>query len=79
MMRTLRYKDMTIKFMSKNEKDKLTSILFAQSVAGARNVKPIERLEAFHNDIGAVILGAPKSDCAQASWNLTKVGKEGPL
>jgi len=54
--------------MNKKEKDKLTSILFAQNVAGARNVKPMKRLEALHNDIGAVICG----NKPRASWNLTK-------
>ena len=58
--------------MNKKDKDKLTMILFAQNVAGARNVKPMKRLEALHNDIGSVILGASKTDCAQASWALTK-------
>jgi hypothetical protein len=32
-------------------------ILFMQNIAGARNVKPIKRLEALHNDIGAMING----------------------
>jgi hypothetical protein len=58
--------------MTKQDKDKLTMILLAQSVAGSRNVKPMKRLEALHNDIGSVILGASKTDCAQASWALTK-------
>ena len=58
--------------MTKQDRDKLTMILFAQSVAGSRNVKPMARLEALHNDIGAVILGASKADSAQASWALTK-------
>ena len=54
--------------MTKKETDQLTTILFAQTVAGARNVKPMERLEALHNDIGAVILGGKP----EASWALTK-------
>ena len=58
--------------MKKQDKDKLTMILFAQNVAGARNVKPMKRLEALHNYIGAVIHGASKVDSAQASWALTK-------
>ncbi len=36
---------------------KLTFILLMQNIAGARNVKPIKRLEALHNDIGSLILG----------------------
>ena len=36
---------------------KLTFILLMQNIAGARNVKPMKRLEALHNDIGALILG----------------------
>jgi hypothetical protein len=43
--------------MNEEQKKQLTMILFMQSVAGARNVKPIERLEALHNDIGAMIQG----------------------
>ena len=40
--------------MNKQDKDKLTMILFAQNVAGARNVKPMKRLEALHNDSRSV-------------------------
>ena len=58
--------------MNKEMKDKLTMILFWQNVAGTRNVKPIDRLEALHKDIAEVILGASKADCAQASCALTK-------
>ena len=54
--------------MTKKETDQLTTILFAQTVAGARNVKPMERLEALHYDVAAVILG----DKPKASWDLTK-------
>jgi hypothetical protein len=57
--------------MTKKEKDKLTLILFAQGVAGSRNVKPMKRLEALHNDIGAVILG----NKPEASWALTRATK----
>ncbi len=41
--------------MKEKEKNNLTMILFFQNVAGARNVKPMERLEALHKDIGAMI------------------------
>ncbi len=41
--------------MTKEDKNKLTGILFAQTVAGARNVKPIDRLEALYNDIGSLV------------------------
>ena len=41
--------------MKEEDKNKLTMILFCQTVAGARNVKPIKRLEAFHNDIASLI------------------------
>jgi hypothetical protein len=51
--------------------DRLSSILFAQSVAGCRNVKPIRRLKALHNDIAAVIQG----EKPVASWKLTKTKK----
>jgi hypothetical protein len=51
--------------------DRLSSILFAQSVAGSRNVKPLRRLEALHNDIAAVIQG----EKPEASWKLTKTKK----
>lgn len=54
--------------MTKEEKDELTSILFAQAVARARNVNPTKQLEALHGDVGAVILG----DKPEASWNLTR-------
>ena len=47
-------------------------ILFAQNVAGARNVKPMERLEALHNDIAAVI----NSEKPTASWALTGGNKK---
>jgi hypothetical protein len=57
--------------MKEKEKNDLTMILFAQSVAGARNVKPMERLEALHNDIGALINGEKPT----ASWELTKTVK----
>ncbi len=57
--------------MTKKEKDKLTTILFAQSVAGSRNVKPMKRLEALHNDIGAVINGEKPT----ASWDLVGTKK----
>ena len=43
-------------------------ILFAQNVAGARNVKPMKRLEALHNDIAALI----NDEKPTASWELTK-------
>ncbi len=43
--------------MTDKEKNNLTMILFLQNVAGARNVKPMKRLEALHNDIGAMING----------------------
>ena len=58
--------------MKEKEKNDLTMILFAQSVAGARNVKPMERLEALHNDIGALINGEKPT----ASWELTKTKAE---
>jgi hypothetical protein len=51
--------------------EKLTSILFAQGVAGSRNVKPLPRLEALHNDVAAVIQGERPT----ASWALTKTKK----
>lgn len=54
--------------MTDKEKDKLTMILFAQNVAGARNVSQWKRLEALHNDIGAVING----EKPEASWELTR-------
>jgi hypothetical protein len=54
--------------MNKEDKAKLTTILFAQTVAGSRNVKPMKRLEALYNDIGTVING----DQPKASWSLTK-------
>ena len=54
--------------MTKQEKDLLTTTLLAQTVAGARNVKPMDRLEALYNDIGAIILG----EKPEASWDLTK-------
>jgi len=53
--------------MTNKEKNKLTMILFAQNVAGTRNVKPMKRLEAFHNDIGAII----NDEEPKASWSLT--------
>ena len=55
--------------MTKEEKNLLTTTLLAQTVAGARNVKPMDRLEALHNDIAAIILGKKP----EASWALTKV------
>ena len=58
--------------MTKQEKDLLTTTLLAQTVAGARNVKPMARLEALHNDIGAIILGEKPT----ASWELTKTKAE---
>ena len=57
--------------MNKDTKDKLTHLLFLGNIAGARNVKPMERLEALHNDIGAVINGEKPT----ASWALTKTDK----
>ena len=53
--------------MTEKEKNLLTTTLLAQTVAGARNVKPMERLEALHNDIGAILLGEKPT----ASWGLT--------
>jgi len=53
--------------MTKEEKNLLTTTLLAQTVAGARNVKPMDRLEALHNDIGAILLGERRT----ASWTLT--------
>ncbi|SVD88980.1 uncharacterized protein METZ01_LOCUS441834 [marine metagenome] len=53
--------------MTEKEKNLLTTTLLAQTVAGARNVKPMERLEALHNDIGAILLGEKPT----ASWALT--------
>ena len=53
--------------MTEKEKNLLTTTLLAQAVAGARNVKPMERLEALHNDIGAILLGEKPT----ASWALT--------
>ena len=58
--------------MTDKEKNNLTMILFAQNVAGARNVKPMERLEALHNDIAAVI----NSEKPTASWALTGGNKK---
>ena len=58
--------------MKEKEKNDLTMILFAQNVAGARNVKPMKRLEALHNDIGALINGEKPT----ASWELTKTKAE---
>ena len=53
--------------MTEKEKNLLTTTLLAQTVAGARNVKPMDRLEALHNDIGAILLGEKPT----ASWALT--------
>ena len=50
------------------QKQDLTMILFAQTVAGARNVKPIIRLEAMHDDLAAIIRGEKPT----ASWEITK-------
>jgi hypothetical protein len=36
---------------------RLQGLLFLQTVAGARNVSAVDRLEALHNDIGTLILG----------------------
>ena len=43
--------------MKEEIKKQLTMILFMQNIAGARNVKPMKRLDAFHNDIGSMING----------------------
>jgi hypothetical protein len=43
--------------MTEKDKNNLTMILFAQNVLGTRNVKPMDRLEAFHKDVASVILG----------------------
>ena len=57
--------------MKEKEKNDLTMILFAQSVAGSRNAKPMKRLEALHNDIVAVINGEKPT----ASWDLVRTKK----
>jgi hypothetical protein len=36
---------------------KLTFVLLMQNIAGSRNVSAMKRLEALHNDVGALILG----------------------
>tara|TARA_Y100000310_G_scaffold315053_1_gene365171 strand:- start:17 stop:253 length:237 start_codon:yes stop_codon:yes gene_type:complete len=43
--------------MKEQEKKNLTMMLLMQTIAGARNVKPMERLEALHKDVGLIILG----------------------
>ena len=43
--------------MTKKEKNKLTMLLFFNGVAGSRNVKAIDRLEALHIDIARMIEG----------------------
>tara|TARA_Y100000310_G_scaffold325644_1_gene389384 strand:+ start:910 stop:1071 length:162 start_codon:yes stop_codon:yes gene_type:complete len=43
--------------MKEQEKKNLTMILLMQTIAGTRNVKPIERLEAIYKDVGLVVEG----------------------
>jgi|TARA_Y100000296_G_scaffold86129_1_gene124757 hypothetical protein len=42
--------------MKEKEKQNLTTVLMWQQIAGARDVKPMERLEALYKDVGLVLL-----------------------
>ena len=43
--------------MKVKEKENLTLVLMWQQIAGARNVKPMDRLEALYKDVGLVVVG----------------------
>ena len=42
--------------MTKKERNNLTMMMLMQTIAGARNVKPMKRLEALYKDVGLMAL-----------------------
>ena len=43
--------------MKAKEKENLTLVLMWQQIAGTRNVKSMDRLEALYKDVGLVVVG----------------------